>query len=92
MLHFVHGSLVKSFVVRTWERRGNYWDISLKQAWGKYYAKERERERDGDAHIHTHTYTRMEKERNRRYRTANVNLDGPGERPPEISYLWSLPV
>lgn len=45
MLHFVHGSLVKSFVVRTWERSGNYWDISLKQAWGKYYAKKKKRER-----------------------------------------------
>ena len=59
MLHFVHGSLVKSFVVRTWERRGNYWDISLKQAWGKYYAKERETERWRYTHTHTHMHTHI---------------------------------
>ena len=64
--------------------------------------QKRERQRDGDTHTHiymhahTHTHTRahmlreMETEENEEPQMNT--FDGPGERPPEISSLWSFPV
>lgn len=51
--------------------------------------RERERQKDGDTHIRTHA--RRKRETGDGELQMN-NFDGPGERPPEISNLWSLPV
>ena len=62
------------------------------------------REREMEIHTHTHTYTHThththmhthserETETEENEEPQMNNFDGPGERPPEISSLWSFPV
>ena len=64
--------------------------------------QKRERQRDGDththihtrAHTHTHTHAHMlrETEIEENEEPQMNTFDGPGERPAEISSLWSFPV
>lgn len=51
--------------------------------------QKRERETERWRHTYTHTQRKKETEDGELHMK---NFDGPGERPPEISNLWPLPV
>ena len=54
--------------------------------------RERDREMETHTRTHTHTHSERETETEENGEPQVNNFDSPGERPPEISNLWSFPV